>query len=75
MQVEVPRTVRKSPACPTEASRVAQPEQEGARAAEERGRLRDCDEPGAESFLFDDPYWDDAFDSYHDPTLRTCCWF
>jgi hypothetical protein len=27
-------------------------------------------EPG---FLFKDPYWDDAFCSYYDPTLRTCC--
>ena len=24
-------------------------------------------------FLFDDPYWDDAFCSYYDPTLKTCC--
>ena len=48
-----------------ETPRTAQPEQEEALAA--------CDGPGAESFLFDDPYWDDAFDSYHDPTLRTCC--
>jgi hypothetical protein len=56
-----------------EAPRTAQPEQEGARAAEERRKPRACDGPGAESFLFDDPYWDDAFDSYHDPTLRTCC--
>jgi len=26
-------------------------------------------------FRFDDPYWDDAFDSYHSPTLRICCPF
>ena len=39
------------------------------------GDLRACDETGAEPFLFDDPYWDDAFDSYHNPTLRTCCRF
>lgn len=32
-----------------------------------------CDRRETESFLFDDPYWDDAFDSYHDQTLRTCC--
>jgi len=43
--------------------------------AEERNSPRACDKPRAESFLFDDPYWDDAFDSYHDPTLRTCCRF
>lgn len=24
-------------------------------------------------FLFEDPYWDDVFCSYYDPTLRTCC--
>jgi hypothetical protein len=24
-------------------------------------------------FLFEDPYWDDAFCAYYDPTLRTCC--
>lgn len=42
-------------------------------AAEERRQSRACAEPEAQSFLFDDAYWDDAFDSYHDPTLRTCC--
>jgi len=26
-----------------------------------------------EGFLFLDPYWDDVFASYYDPTLRTCC--
>ena len=56
-------------------SRTTQPEQEEAGAAEDRRKPRACDEPGAESFLFDDPYWDDAFDSYHNPTLRTCCRF
>jgi hypothetical protein len=25
-----------------------------------------------DGFLFD-PFWDDAFSSYFDPTLRTCC--
>ncbi|MDP2948843.1 MAG: hypothetical protein Q8P22_04830 [Chloroflexota bacterium] len=24
-------------------------------------------------FLFKDPYWDEVFCSYYDPTLRTCC--
>ncbi len=24
-------------------------------------------------FLFQDPYWDDIFCSYYDPTLGTCC--
>ena len=26
-----------------------------------------------EGFLFEDPYWDDVFCSYYDPTLGTCC--
>jgi hypothetical protein len=34
-----------------------------------------CDEHAAKPFRFDDPYWDDVFDSYHNPTLRTCCMF
>jgi hypothetical protein len=75
MQAEVPRIARRIPDCPPEASRTAQPERREARAAEERRKPRVCNEPGAKSFLFDDPYWDDAFDSYHDPTLRTCCRF
>jgi hypothetical protein len=25
-----------------------------------------------QGFLFD-PYWDEAFSAYYDPTLRTCC--
>ena len=35
--------------------------EEAARSGDERG------------LLFEDPYWDDAFCSYYDPTLRTCC--
>ena len=54
-------------------SRTARLEREGPRAAETPREPGACDEPGGESFRFDDPYWDDAFDSYHDPTLRTCC--
>lgn len=26
-----------------------------------------------EGLRFDDPYWDDAFCAWWDPTLRTCC--
>jgi len=26
----------------------------------------------SQGFLFD-PYWDEAFSAYYDPTLRTCC--
>ncbi len=29
--------------------------------------------PEEKGFLFLDPYWDDVFCSYYDPTLRTCC--
>ncbi len=43
------------------------------RAAKERRKPRARCEAEAESFRFDDPYWDEAFDSYYDPTLRTCC--
>jgi hypothetical protein len=43
------------------------------RAAEERRQSRACAEPEAQSFRFDDPYWDEVFDSYYNPTLRTCC--
>ncbi len=32
------------------------------------------DESQAErGFLVEDPYWDDAFGAYYDPTLGTCC--
>ena len=32
-----------------------------------------ADRQAERGFLFEDPYWDDAFCSYYDPTLRTCC--
>lgn len=56
-----------------EPDQTAQTDREEARDAGEPGKPRSCEAPGAQSFLFDDPYWDEAFDSYHDPTLRTCC--
>ncbi|RMF25718.1 MAG: hypothetical protein D6760_00335 [Deltaproteobacteria bacterium] len=31
-----------------------------------------CEAGPAATFRFDDPYWDEAFDSYHSPTLRVC---
>ena len=40
----------------------------GRKDAEKNG-----DGPAERGFLFEDPYWDDAFCSYYDPTLRTCC--
>ncbi|MGZ4103704.1 MAG: hypothetical protein ACXVQY_03795 [Actinomycetota bacterium] len=30
-------------------------------------------EERSEGLRFDDPYWDDAFCAWWDPTLRTCC--
>lgn len=30
-------------------------------------------EPDGDQVRFDDPYWDDAFCAWWDPTLRTCC--
>jgi hypothetical protein len=41
--------------------------------ARETGESRTRDELGTQPFRFDDPFWDDAFDSYHNPTLRVCC--
>jgi len=53
--------------------RTAEPDREETQAAEQRSENPGCAGPGAAPFRFDDPYWDEAFDSYHDPTLRTCC--
>jgi hypothetical protein len=30
-------------------------------------------EPDETGLRFSDPYWDDAFCAWWDPTLRTCC--
>ncbi len=35
--------------------------------------VKSADRQTDRGFLFEDPYWDDAFCSYYDPTLRTCC--
>ena len=35
--------------------------------------VKSADRQAERGFLFEDPYWDDAFCSYYDPTLRTCC--
>jgi hypothetical protein len=37
---------------------------------EEQEQPADSDETG---LRFSDPYWDDAFCAWWDPTLRTCC--
>ena len=39
--------------------------------SEEAVKSADCQ--AERGFLFEDPYWDDAFCSYYDPTLGTCC--
>ncbi len=54
-------------------SRMADPEQEATRVSEEPRKPGSCADLGSKGFRFDDPYWDDAFDSWHNPTLRTCC--
>ena len=53
-------------------SSTAQPQQEGPGAAAEQKKPRPCEDLGSKGFRFDDPYWDDVFDSWHNPTLRTC---
>ena len=30
-------------------------------------------DPAEQGLRFEDPYWDDAFCAWWDPTLRTCC--
>jgi len=51
---------------------AVEPAPAGAGTVEKRTQPRTCSDPGAEVFRFDDPYWEEAFDSYHDPTLRIC---
>jgi len=68
VQLEAPGTSPTSPARPTEASRVDEVAE-----ARETGESHARDELGTVPFRFDDPFWDDAFDSYHNPTLRVCC--
>lgn len=55
-----------------ESSLTAQLKQERAAVAE-RNPPSGCQDLASKGFRFDDPYWDDAFDSWHNPTLRTCC--
>lgn len=55
------------------------PSEPAGRRRQESRTTKECRKPRAPgeaeagSFRFDDPYWDEAFDSYYDPTLRTCC--
>ena len=43
------------------------------RQSEREEAAKSADRQDERGFLFEDPYWDDAFCSYYDPTLRTCC--
>ena len=43
------------------------------RQVESEEAARSGDGTAERGYLFEDPYWDDAFCSYYDPTLRTCC--
>ncbi|MGH2795924.1 MAG: hypothetical protein ACRDKG_16660 [Actinomycetota bacterium] len=41
---------------------------------EERpARPEETSEAAEHGLRFEDPYWDDAFCAWWDPTLRTCC--
>jgi len=40
---------------------------------DENAATRAEERVAAEGLRFDDPYWDDAFCAWWDPTLRTCC--
>lgn len=68
MSREVSAREKKMKSLPT-----AQTRREGTAAAAEDSKPRLCKDFGSTGFRFDDPYWDDAFDSWHNPTLRTCC--
>ena len=43
------------------------------RQSEREKAAKTGDRQDERGFLFEDPYWDDAFCSYYDPTMRTCC--
>jgi hypothetical protein len=36
-------------------------------------RSEEAAENAEQGLRFEDPYWDDAFCAWWDPTLRTCC--
>jgi hypothetical protein len=39
----------------------------------EQSREEKPADPAEPGLRFEDPYWDDAFCAWWDPTLRTCC--
>jgi hypothetical protein len=53
------------------AKRQTQKRRPHRKASVERNRSQQVTQT-EQGFLFD-PYWDDAFSAYYDPTLRTCC--
>lgn len=64
------KNVDKQRKAKTKKARAPRPRTKARKAEEVAKSGDDQDEQG---FLFEDPYWDDAFCSYYDPTLRTCC--
>ncbi|MGH2783981.1 MAG: hypothetical protein ACRDJ1_01835 [Actinomycetota bacterium] len=42
-------------------------------AEEGSARSEEAPEAAERGLRFEDPYWDDAFCAWWDPTLRTCC--
>ena len=64
--VKKPRRAKASKARAPRARTKERPR--GREDAEKRG-----EDQAERGFLFEDPYWDDAFCAYYDPTLRTCC--
>lgn len=65
---------------PSVAGRLLPPDNELVKQAQDLETLPD-EQPESVSenaateqgIRFDDPYWDDAFCAWWDPTLRTCC--
>ncbi len=45
------------------------------RLSKKRPRKEPQPQEQEKGFRFQDPCWDDAFASYYDPGLRTCCRF
>jgi hypothetical protein len=44
-----------------------------AQLIEQTGREEQPADQEPKGVRFEDPYWDDAFCAWWDPTLRTCC--
>lgn len=42
-------------------------------SAMDDGTTLATEEPTDEGVRFDDPFWDDAFCAWWDPTMRVCC--